>query len=162
MDVLLTSRRRRRRRRKTCHFFLLMTTEEEEGQSSNNERRRSFSETHPGFWGGGVIGGKKFGNPKIGHFWLQTDPQQKSIPRDQDHAHRSHRSHRTCISWIKTIAMNTRTTPARCSPANDLRRLSQMISSLEKDKVWEAAAASAKATRPSQTPSSRYLTDFRA
>ena len=36
------------------------------------------------------LGVKILVKPEIGHFWLQTDPQQKSIPRDQDHAHRAH------------------------------------------------------------------------
>ena len=36
------------------------------------------------------LGVKFWQMPKIGHFWLQTDPQQKSIPRDQGHAHRAH------------------------------------------------------------------------
>ena len=128
----------------------------------------SFGISFLGFFSPWFLGGRPNWGSK---FWLTRNrpllapdrsPAKIDPPRPRSCPPSSHRSHRTCISWIKTIAMNTRTTPARCSPANDLRRLSQMISSLEKDKVWEAAAASAKATRPSQTPSSRYLTDFRA
>ena len=142
-----------------------------------------FYPPHPGFLGGGVIGvrGSNFlGNSNIfdplssRHSREERAPspmpspsQPKSIPLHglPPYDHRAHiaatgHAYRGSKPLRWTRGRNQQDAGPQTS-CDDLLKWSRVRP--EKNKSWAgAAAASSKATRPSRTPSRRYLTDFRA